>query len=84
MPTMCARVCLHVSTERLGVLPWVCVCQCMGVTTSVLHFSLCISFVWVDFWERVHVCIVVVLYMYTGEGMDTHGCVSGVYVCKFV
>lgn len=47
-------------------------------------FSLCVSFVGVDFWERVCVCIVAVLYMYMGEGVDTHGCVSGVYVCKFV
>lgn len=46
-----------VCTERLGVLPWVCVCQGMGVTTSVLHFFLCASLLWG--WISGNVCVCV-------------------------
>ena len=40
--------------------------------------------VWVGTWERVHVCIVMVVCVYVGEGDSAHMCAGGVSACKFV
>lgn len=49
-------MCLHTCIVYLYVLPWACVCTCVGVTSSVLHICLCRSLCgWVP--GNVHTCV---------------------------
>ena len=72
MSVLCVCVsCLGRACARVRVLP-------AGSCVSICAF-LCAG----GDLERVHECIVLVVCMYAGEGLDAHVCVGGVYARKF-